>query len=149
MSEHWKEDDVLKAVAQGKTWEQEQHAASCVACREEERSLREVLGNFRSAMHAYSADAAASARMAQRRENKALQWAFRFAAALVVLLAVIGVPAYRAHKQQAQAQQLALREQQDAALLESIDEQVSYTVPAALEPVARAAEQSAKNTAKK
>ena len=149
MNEHWKEDDVLRAVAQGKTWQQEQHAGECVACREEERWLEGALSNFRASMHAYSAQVAASASMAQRREAKVMQWAFRFAAALIVLLAVIGVPAYRAHRDQQEAKQIALREQQDAQLLESIDEQVSYVVPNAFQPLAQAAEQSAQTKTRK
>jgi hypothetical protein len=140
--EHWKEQDVIKAVAAGKNWDQKKHSEECVACTAEERWLQDALTNFRASMHAYAAEHMSTASVPFSQHLQVSLWVGRVGGAVLALLLLFAVPAYRTHQQRAKE----LREQQDAQLLQQIDEQVSSTVPSALEPLVSAASSTTNQT---
>ncbi|GAC1644714.1 MAG: hypothetical protein NVS9B15_02010 [Acidobacteriaceae bacterium] len=129
--EHWKEQDVIKAVAAGKSWGQKKHSEECVACAAEERWLIDALTSFRETVHSYTAKYPVASFVPSSQRLQTGMWAARIAGAVLALLLLFALPAYRTRQQHARE----LREQQDAQLLQQIDDQVSSTVPQALEPL--------------
>jgi hypothetical protein len=99
---------------------------------EEVHDLQEVLVNFRSAVHCAAARHSTQTGVPRFQTHPSSFSLLRIAAAAIAVVILVLAP-YRIHHQQ---QQLEERERQDIQLLEEIDEQVSSTVPDALEPLA-------------
>ena len=115
------------------------HLHTCAACRQELITLRSSLDNFRIA--ATNLAAAEIAPLATRREAPARRFAFRpqaFAAsfATVAVLLTVSVSLFRPHHPApVQVAVTASSPESDAALLDSIQQDLAASVPQSLAPL--------------
>jgi anti-sigma factor RsiW len=145
MTRHLSSVEISEWVAGARSRRSEDHLHECAECRGELARLQETLSDFRASVREWSAQGAAAPILKVRDRTSAasvvpgfkelhrayfpprLRWAL--IAAAIVLLAVI--PIYRANRLQPTPDSSL----DDAVLLEQIDEGVSRSVPAPMEPL--------------
>jgi predicted anti-sigma-YlaC factor YlaD len=129
---HLNQEQISAWLAGLQTPEQSAHVTQCVACRREIARREEPLALFRESVRAISEERPAGAIVwstPARWRLPMLRWAAGAALALVML----GLPVIYWNKQTHLRE--AERARQDAALLESVNSELSRSVPRPLEPL--------------
>jgi hypothetical protein len=129
---HLNDEQVSAWLAGLQTPEQAGHVAQCGLCRSEIARREEPLALFRESLHAAS----------ERRPVRSIVWStprrwylpmLRLAAGATLALLMLGAPLMYWNKQTQLRE--AERARQDAALLESVNSELSRSVPQPLEPL--------------
>jgi len=132
MSQHFSPEDLSRWVAGDRTSAMKQHAGECAACNGRLENLEATLGDFRGAMHDWTAartPAIPVMDFERRTPSRMRRWAL--AAATLVIL-VSGSAAYwRRHEAALHAAEIARAD----ALLQQVDSEISRAVPQPMEPL--------------
>jgi len=132
MTRHLSSAEISKWIAGERNRRSEDHLSECAECRGELAHFQGRLSDFRAVVRAWSQEQSAAAplpawRMGRTHSSPRLRWAL-IAAAMVVLAAI---PIYRA----SQPRPSSDHSLDDTVLLEQIDDGVSRSVPAPMEPL--------------
>jgi len=133
MTRHLSAAEISEWMVGTRSRQSEDHFHECAECRGELSRLQDTLSDFRASVREWTHEQSAAAPFPVWRVRRGyglprLRWAL--IAAATVLLAVI--PVYRANRHQPKLDSSL----DDAVLLEQIDEGVSRSVPAPMEPLA-------------
>ena len=133
---HLKEEQLLRVALGDARARDLQHSRDCVACGGEVLLLETALTDFREAVHGYTEHKRLSNPLLWKVPCRSVFAPVRWAAMAVALVVLLSAPAYRAHLQHNQQMRL----QQDSALMQQIDSEISSPVPHAMEPLAAVAD---------
>jgi hypothetical protein len=129
---HLNQEQISAWLAGLQTPEQSEHVTLCAACRGEISRREEPLALFRDAVRAIS----------EQRGARVIVWStpsrwrmpiLRWAAGAALALLMLGIPVLYWNKQTQLRE--AERARQDAALLDSVNSELSRSVPQPLEPL--------------
>jgi anti-sigma factor RsiW len=136
MSAHLTSEQICKVLANDAGLDVRDHLEGCKACREEVDHLRETLKAFRRSVHDYGEQQFNPQAFLQNRPRRSYSLAIASqrlwtAVAIVLLGALLGWNLHRPQRKEIRVQTA----NSDAALLKQLDQQMSQTVPAAMEPL--------------
>jgi hypothetical protein len=131
---HLSQEQISRWVLGDLTDEETQHVRECAECGRQFTELRETLSLFRDSVNEW-AEQEHQTRIPEKWSLQAVPHQlvtrpFRWALITALLLVIAAVPVYR----EVQARQQAVKEREDAILMEKVNEQVSRMVPAPIEP---------------
>lgn len=138
MNEHLKSAQIAQCIVGGASAAERQHSRECPQCAAELAELESSLSRFRDSVQAWSARQSASRPHAwgladALRPFPSHRLRLLLAMAAMVVLAV--VPLYRGAMERQRRHAEMARE--DAILMERVDDQISRSVPASMEPLAK------------
>lgn len=108
----------------------ERHIQECAVCRAEVAAFREALAEFRGAVHAWSEEQAEALVGPSSVDRRFWKPAHQFACALAIAAVCVIVSVVSWH-----GREIAAR--RDGMLLDTVDTQVSRSVPSPMEPLLR------------
>jgi hypothetical protein len=133
VNQHLSQQQIDEWLMGNRPAEVESHLRSCEVCEDALARVSEPLTMFGAAVRSWSEEHMGPLPVrAQARRRNAGWW--RVGLAIATLWLAIAVPVYRHHQE---TQQAALTAVQDEALLQQVDRELSQSVPAPMEPLAK------------
>jgi hypothetical protein len=133
VNQHLSEEQLMEWLASPSNAEVEGHLQVCQACAERVARAAEPLTLFRGAVRSWGEEQIGPVR-ATWQPAATPRWGWRIAWAIATLWLLIAVPVYR-HRQV--KQETALTAAQDEVLLQQVERELSRSVPAPMEPLAK------------
>ena len=133
MNQHLSEQQIDEWLIGQRPAEVEGHLRSCQSCADEVERVAGPLTLFGGAVRSWGEEQMGSARVWRPAGKSSFAW-WRAGLAIATLWLVIAVPVYR-HRQA--TQEAALTAAQDEVLLQQVERDLSQSVPAPMEPLAK------------
>ncbi|HTP86916.1 MAG TPA: hypothetical protein VMJ34_08210 [Bryobacteraceae bacterium] len=131
MSAHLSAQEISEWAAGMRPREREDHLHECAECRSELTRLQGALSEFRDSVRGWSAEQGSYPRPAWLTERPRVSHWLRWALVAAAMLALVAIPVYRSRLQPQRAE----TDIDDAVLMEQIDDGISRSVPATMEPL--------------
>jgi hypothetical protein len=139
MNTHLNDEQISRWIAGASTPEEQRHCRECAQCRASVTSFQDDLSSFGAAMAHWADNQRVSAVPEVRRSadvsDQARVRPLRWVTVAAILAILGGIPAYKRSIEREHKIQAAQESQLDAQLLDRVNDHLSRTAPASLQPL--------------